>query len=76
MQRHVEGRGATRAVDEDSRTDDERAGTPHRIDRLLNGSARRHDVVDDENALRGAELEPAPELSATTILDPLGIDGP
>src|SRR5258706_5297361 len=76
MQRDVARRGAARAIDEDGRADDDRTGPPHRVDRLLNGSAGRHDVVDDENALSRSELEPAPELPAATVLNALGVDRP
>ncbi len=74
MQRYVKACSTSRAVDEDRRTHGLCAGPPHSVERVLDGSAGRHDVIDDENALRGSELEPAPELPATTVLHAFGVD--
>jgi threonine dehydrogenase-like Zn-dependent dehydrogenase len=74
MQWDARARGTTRAVDEDGGAHDLRAGAPYGVERVLYGAAGRHDVVDDENALAGSELEPAPELPAPTALDAFGVD--
>ncbi len=76
MQRDIEAGAATGAVDEDGRADDLRARAAYRVERVLDGSAGRHDVVDDQHSLPRAELEPATELPAPTALRPLGIDRP
>src|SRR5437870_13059059 len=74
MQRDIECRGATRAVDEDRRAHDLRAGGADSVERLLHRSAGGHDVVDDQDTLSRPELESATELPAPSALDPLGVD--
>src|SRR5439155_475098 len=74
VDRDLETRRATRSIDQDRGPHDGPARRAHRIDRLLDRSARRHDVVDNEHALACREREPAAELATGRSLAPLRID--
>ena len=73
VERDVQRRLAARSVDEDGGPEYGRSGRADGRDRLVDRSARAHDVVDDEHALAGREAEAAAEL-ATTELAALRID--
>ena len=74
MDRDVRLRRAPRAIDQDRRAGHGAAGRPYGGDGLLNGSARGHDVVDDEHPVARRERETTTELATGLALAPLRVD--
>src|SRR5437016_6279609 len=74
MERNIETRAAARSVDEYRGSGNHSAGGAYRVDRLVDGAARRHDVVDDEHPLAWGDREPASKLATRSSFAPLGVD--
>ncbi len=74
VKRDIEACGPARSVDEDRSPCHGPARRADRIDRLLDRSARRHDVVDDEHRLARVDRGSATKLAARPPFAPLGVD--